>query len=224
MLELLPGADSTKALRLLCIGAHSDDLEIGCAGTLLTWLNGPRPLHITWVVLSASGERAIEARRSARILLKRAASLDIVVGEFRDGHLPADFAAAKAFFETIKGRAQPDVIFTHRIEDRHQDHRTAGELTWNTFRSHLILEFEILKYEGDLGLPNVYVPLAAAVARRKATHLERYFGSQRDKHWFSGENILSLARLRALECRAPGGFAEAFFARKLVLGVGGGRR
>lgn len=222
MLALLLAAEPAEPLRLLCIGAHSDDLEIGCGGTLMSMLGAQRPVHVTWVVLSANGARAVEARRSASHLLKRAASLDLVLGEFRDGHLPADFAAAKAFFESLKTRLRPHLIFTHRLEDRHQDHRLAGELTWNTFRDHLILEYEILKYEGDLAQPNVYVPLTATVARRKAAHLERHFGSQRGKSWFDGENFLALARLRALECRAPAGFAEAFHARKLVIGLGKG--
>jgi LmbE family N-acetylglucosaminyl deacetylase len=221
MLELLPSLRPGQPLNLLCIGAHSDDLEIGCGGTVLTWLAGANPVHVTWVVLSAGGARAAEARRSAKALLGRAASVQMVLGEFRDGHLPAEFTAAKAFFESLKARARPDLVFTHRLEDRHQDHRLAGELTWNTFREHVILEYEIFKYEGDLGQPNVYVPLKAAVARRKAAHLERHFGSQRGKHWFNGDNFLALARLRALECRAPDGYAEAFHARKLVLGVPG---
>jgi LmbE family N-acetylglucosaminyl deacetylase len=222
MLGLTPEGDAHRPLHLLCIGAHSDDLEIGCGGTLLTWLAGTRPIHVTWVVLSAGGGRAAEDRRSAKALLKRAASVDLVLGEFRDGHLPAEFTAAKAFFESLKPRVRPDLVLTHRLEDRHQDHRQAAELTWNTFRDHLILEYEIFKYEGDLGQPNVFVPLSAAVARRKAAHLERHFGSQRGKHWFDGDNFLALARLRALECRAPDGFAEAFHGRKLVLGAAGG--
>jgi LmbE family N-acetylglucosaminyl deacetylase len=224
MLPLIASPDPSRALRLLCIGAHSDDLEIGCAGTVLTWLDSPQPVHVTWVVLSAIGERAAEARRSARALLRRAASVEIVLGEFRDGFLPAQYEDVKGFFETIKLQADPDIVLTHRLEDRHQDHRLASELTWNTWRNHLVLEYEILKYEGDLGQPNVFVPLTAATARRKAAHLSRHFGSQRAKHWFDGDNFLALARLRALECRAASGFAEAFHARKLTLGIGTGVR
>lgn len=218
MLNLVPAFDGEGPLNLLCIGAHSDDLEIGCGGTLLTWLEAnSRPMHVTWVVLSAEGARADEARRSARALLRRSAGVDLVFGSFPDGHLPAHFQEAKAFFESVKRRCRPDIVFTHRLEDRHQDHRLAAELTWNSFRDHVLLEYEIAKYEGDLGQPNLFVPLAASVARRKAAHLERHFGSQRSKDWFSQESFMGLARLRGIECRARGGYAEAFHARKLVL-------
>ena len=217
MLPFALPANATHPLRVLCIGAHSDDLEIGCGGTLLSLLATRPNVDVTWAVLSATGVRAAEARRSATALLRRAASSRIVLGEFVDGHLPAQFTEAKAFFERLKSQTAADLVFTHRLEDRHQDHRLAAELTWNTWRDHPILEYEIMKYEGDLGLPNVYVPLTAAVARRKVEHLDRHFGSQRSKHWFNRDSFLGLARLRALECRAPDGFAEAFHARKLVL-------
>ncbi len=217
MLSLSPFLANTGPLRLLCIGAHSDDLEIGCAGTLLAWLGAKRQIDITWVVLTALGDRAREARTSAQRLLKGASSLDIVFGEFRDGFLPAQYAEVKAFLEKLKNRPAPHVVLTHRLEDRHQDHRLLGELAWNTWRDHLILEYEIMKYEGDLGQPNLYVPLTSAQAHRKTKHLMRHFGSQRSKSWFDSENFLALARLRGLECRSPSGYAEAFHARKLVL-------
>jgi LmbE family N-acetylglucosaminyl deacetylase len=217
LLSLAAQLERPGPLRLLCIGAHSDDLEIGCSGTVLSWLESPRELHVTWVVLAADGERAQEARRSAAALLRRAASAHVILGEFKDGFLPAQYETAKTFFETLKGRPTPDVILTHRLEDRHQDHRLASELTWNTWRDHLILEYEIPKYEGDLGQPNVFVPLRTATAKRKVAHLERHFGSQRSKDWFASDNFLALARLRGLECRAPSGFAEGFHARKLLL-------
>lgn len=218
VLTFSPDLARKTALQLLCIGAHSDDLEIGCGGTLLRWLAGPRPLNVTWVVLSAAGPRATEARRSARSLLRRAASAEVIIGGFRDGYLGADYPAVKAFFESLKQYPSPDLILTHHLADRHQDHRLAAELTWNTFRDHAILEYEIPKYEGDLGLPNAYVPLSARDSARKVAHLERHFGSQRSKHWFTADTFLALARLRGLECRAPDGHAEAFHARKLVLG------
>jgi LmbE family N-acetylglucosaminyl deacetylase len=217
MLRLAPARDRSGPLRLLCIGAHSDDLEIGCGGTLISWLESKRRVHVTWVVLSAQGRRAAEARRSASALLRHATSVDIVLGDFKDGFLPAQYESVKEFFESIKARCDADVVFTHRLEDRHQDHRLASELTWNTWRDQVILEYEILKYEGDLGQPNVYVPLRSTVAKRKAGHLARHFGSQRSKSWFADENFLALARLRGVECRAPSGFAEAFHARKIVL-------
>jgi LmbE family N-acetylglucosaminyl deacetylase len=204
-------------LRLLCIGAHSDDLEIGCGGTVLTWLASMPANEVTWVVLSAEGARASEARRSARALLTHAAARKVVIGNFRDGYLPAQYSEVKSFFEDLKGEVDPDVVLTHWLHDRHQDHRLAAELTWNTWRNHLVLEYEILKYEGDLGQPNAYVHVPAALARRKAAHLQRHFASQRSKAWFAADNFLGLMRLRGLECRAPSGFAEAFHARKFVL-------
>jgi LmbE family N-acetylglucosaminyl deacetylase len=204
-------------LRLLCIGAHSDDLEIGCGATVMTWLAGKRKTEVTWVVLSAEGARAAEARRSARALLARAAAPKVVVAAFRDGYLPGQYAEVKDFFEDLKKEVDPDIVLTHWLQDRHQDHRLAAELTWNTWRNHLVLEYEIPKYEGDLATPNAYVPVSAAVARRKVAHLGRHFSSQRRKDWFVAENFLGLMRLRGMESRAPSGFAEAFHARKLVL-------
>jgi len=205
-----------RPLRLLCIGAHSDDLEIGCAGAVLEWIRRGRGAEVTWVVLSAAGARAAEARRSARALLGSAAKR-IVLGGFADGHLPAQFAEAKRFFEELKAGDAPDLILTHRLEDRHQDHRLAAELAWQTWRDHLIVEFEIPKYEGDLGQPNAYVPLQAGIAKRKVRHLMRHFGTQRSRAWFSEETFFGLMQLRAVECRAPSGFAEAFHVRKMLL-------
>jgi LmbE family N-acetylglucosaminyl deacetylase len=210
MLRLTPEPRPGEPLRLLCIGAHSDDLEIGCAGA--------RPeVEVTWVVLSAVAQRGLEARRSAMRLLKGAVRNRIVLGEFRDGYLPAQYAQAKEFFERLKVGTNPDVILTHHLHDRHQDHRMAAELTWNTWRDHLILEYEIPKFEGDLGQPNTYVPLSARMARRKVAHLARQFASQRGRSWFSEENFLALMRVRGVECRSSSGFAEAFHARKVVL-------
>lgn len=217
MLTLAPSPSSSQPLRLMCIGAHSDDLEIGCAGTLMSWLASPRPVHVTWVVLTASGKREQEARASAKALLQGAAGIETFFGEFRDGFLPAHYEGVKSFLESVKRQSSVDVVLTHRLEDRHQDHRLASELTWNTWRDHIVLEYEILKYEGDLGQPNIFVPLSGDVAQRKVEHLTRYFGTQRSKDWFNGDNFLSLARLRGLESRSPSGFAEAFHARKLVL-------
>jgi LmbE family N-acetylglucosaminyl deacetylase len=150
-------------------------------------------------------------------LLRRAAELDILLGEFADGCLPADFGRAKRYLLDLRGRARPDVVLTHRLDDRHQDHRLVAELTWQTWRDHLILEYEIPKYEGDLGQPNVYVPLTPAIAERKVRHLYRHFGSQRGKDWFSAPTFRSLMHLRGIECRSPGGAAEAFQARKLTI-------
>jgi LmbE family N-acetylglucosaminyl deacetylase len=217
MLRLLPDVRRSRALRVLCLGAHSDDIEIGCGGTLLTWLAGPQPVDVTWVVLTAAGPRRAEAERSASAFLRGAAASRVVVGEFRDGFLPAQYADVKGLFERLKKQVDPDVVLTHRLEDRHQDHRVTGELTWNTWRDHLVLEYEIPKYEGDLAPPNTFVPVPARHARRKVRHLERFFATQRSKVWFRAENFYALMRLRGLESRAGSGFAEAFHARKLVL-------
>jgi LmbE family N-acetylglucosaminyl deacetylase len=216
MLRLIPEAHSRRPLRLLCIGAHSDDLEIGCGGTVLTWLASKPAVEVTWVVLCAEGARAAEARDSARALLRRTAAHEVFIGDFRDGFLPAQYADVKSFFEDLKGKVDPDVVLTHWLQDRHQDHRLAAELTWNTWRNHLVLEYEIAKYEGDLGLPNAYVPISASLARRKVTHLGRHFSSQRSKDWFVADNFLALMRIRGMECRAASGFAEAFHVRKFV--------
>lgn len=217
MLRLVPEVPARRPLRLLCIGAHSDDLEIGCGATVMTWLAGRRATQVTWVVLSAEGPRAAEARRSARALLARAAAQKVVVAAFRDGYLPGQYGDVKDLFEELKREVDPDVILTHWLQDRHQDHRLAAELTWNTWRNQLVLEYEIPKYEGDLAPPNAYVPVSGSVARRKVSHLQRYFTSQRKKNWFVAENFLGLMRLRGMESRSPSGLAEAFHARKLVL-------
>jgi LmbE family N-acetylglucosaminyl deacetylase len=168
-------------------------------------------------VLNGSAQRVAEARRSARELLRGAERLRIVFGGFRDGFLPGQYVKAKAFFESLKGGAEPDFILTHHLQDRHQDHRLAAELTWNTWRNHLIFEYEIPKYEGDLAQPNAYVPVSEEFARRKVAHIKRYFTSQRNKNWFLAENFLALMRIRGIECRAASGYAEAFHARKFVL-------
>jgi LmbE family N-acetylglucosaminyl deacetylase len=217
MLQLIPEKRADQPLRLLCIGAHSDDLEIGCSGTVLSWLASRPSIEVVWVVLSAEGVRGPEARRSACALLRRAAARKVVLANFRDGFLPAQYTDVKCFFEDLKETINPDVVFTHWLHDRHQDHRLTAELTWNTWRNHLVFEYEIPKYEGDLARPNAYVPVTKSLARRKVTHLRQYFLTQRSKDWFHADNFLGLMRLRGLECRAPSGFAEAFHARKLVL-------
>jgi LmbE family N-acetylglucosaminyl deacetylase len=218
MLRLAPELPARQPLRLLCIGAHSDDLEIGCGGTVMTWLAGRRKTEVTWVVLSAEGARAAEARRSARALLARASSQRVVIAAFRDGYLHGQYIEVKDLFEDLKKEIDPDVVLTHWLQDRHQDHRLAAELTWNTWRNHLVLEYEIPKYEGDLAPPNAYVPVSASAARRKVDHLRRHFSSQKRKDWFVAENFLGLMRVRGMESRSPSGFAEGFHARKLVLG------
>jgi len=214
-----------QPLTILCLGAHADDIEIGCGGTILRLLAERPRTSVHWVVMSAPGARAREARRSAARVLRAATTRDIRVEAFRDGFLPYDGAGVKETFEALKSRVSPDLIFTHRIDDAHQDHRLVSELTWNTFRDHWILEYEIPKYDGDLGHPNVFVPLPAAVRRKKVRLLLSAFPSQRSKRWFTETTFDGLMRIRGIECAAPDGYAEAFHGRKITFdpGVAGQR-
>lgn len=203
--------------RILCLGAHSDDIEIGCGASILRLIHEIPELEIDWVVLSADDTREHEARNSARCFLRNASASHVLVKRFRNGFFPYVGSDIKSFFETLKQRPEPDVVFTHRREDRHQDHRTVSDLTWNTFRNHFILEYEIPKYDGDLSTPNFYAQTSAANHKDKAQILLDSFTSQRDKHWFTADTFMSLARLRGVECNSHSGYAEAFHARKLVL-------
>ena len=211
----LPGAGSDP-LRVLALGCHADDIELGCAGTLLQLKHRAPSLEVRWVVFSASGERAREARASAEDLLEGVARAEVVLHEFRDGYLPYLGPPVKDSVEAMKDFA-PDVVFTHQRDDLHQDHRLISELTWNAFRDHLILEYEIPKYDGDRGAPNVFVPLDEATCRRKVEVLMRHFGTQRSKRWFTEDLFMGLMRLRGMECGSPSGYAEAFYGRKVVL-------
>jgi LmbE family N-acetylglucosaminyl deacetylase len=202
---------------VLCLGAHADDLEIGCGGTVLKLVEGGHPPAFTWVIFASDATREAEALRSAERLLAKASSSRIIIKKFRDGFLPYAGAAVKEVFEELKATVSPDVILTHYRHDLHQDHRLVSELTWNTFRDHLILEYEIPKYDGDLGSPNVFVPLDEPVCRRKIDMILSCFGSQRNKRWFSEDLFRSLLRVRGMECNAPSSHAEAFHCRKLVL-------
>lgn len=201
---------------VLCLGAHADDIEIGCGGTILTLLESEPPLTVTWVVCSADGVRATEARQSAERFLETAAKREIVIHNFRDGFFPHAGVQIKEAFEELKAGISPDLVFTHYRHDLHQDHRLIAELTWNTFRDHLILEYEVPKYDGDLGAPNVFVPVDDRICRRKIDLLLTGFGSQRDKTWFSEELFRSMLRLRGMECNAVSTYAEAFYVKKLV--------
>ena len=203
--------------RVLAIGCHADDIEIGCGGTLLALARANPDLEVDWVVLAAEGGRADEARRSAEGFLADAARARVEVFGFRDGFLPYLGDEVKEAFETLKDRVDPQLVLTHAGYDFHQDHRLACELTWNTFRNHSILEYEIPKVDGDLGRPNFYVPLSAEVVEEKLDLLERHFPSQAGRHWFDRELFLSLMRLRGMECVAPDRYAEAFTSRKNVL-------
>ncbi|MGH8759434.1 MAG: PIG-L deacetylase family protein [Burkholderiales bacterium] len=205
-----------ESLHVLALGAHSDDIEIGAGGTILSWIAQGVKLEIVWCALSAAGERAKEARDSAEEFLQGAAKTEIRFAEFRDGYFPAERIAVKDWVEGLKTVPNPDVILTHTREDAHQDHRLLCELAWNTFRDHLILEFEIPKWDGDLGRPNFYVPLSDEILAKKIVLLSKHFGTQRSTAWFDDETFHGLARLRGVECRAR--YAEAFYARKVLLG------
>ncbi|MGH6708426.1 MAG: PIG-L deacetylase family protein [Bradyrhizobium sp.] len=202
---------------VLCLGAHSDDIEIGAGATLLSLIERGVQLDVHWCVLSGGGVRDDEARKSAADFLAKAAGARVEVMSFRDGFFPEQGEAIKQWFEALKQRVEPDLILTHRRDDAHQDHRKVCQLTWNTFRDHQILEYEIPKWDGDIGQPNVYVPVSAAAIRRKIDLLMAHFGSQRSKQWFDDETFRGLARIRGMECRAPERYAEAFFGRKLAL-------
>lgn len=217
MISLSPAHAVGKPLTVLCLGAHSDDIEIGAGGTLLAWIASGAALNVHWCVLSAAGARAAEAEGSAADFLTGAASSRIELERFRDGFFPYDGAALKAWFEGLKKRTDPDIVFTHRRDDAHQDHREVCKLTWNSFRDHLILEYEVPKWDGDLGQPNSYVPLPEAALERKIALLLKHFATQRSKDWFDAGTFRALARLRGMECRAEEGHAEAFTMRKAKL-------
>jgi len=216
VIHFIPDVPPRRRLNVLCLGAHADDLEIGCGGTMLRLLEERERVHVTWVVACGDGVRGREARRSAARLLRRAAGSTVRVERFRDAYLPWEGAELKDMFEELKA-AEPDVIFTHARNDAHQDHRLMAELTWNTFRDHCILEYEIPKYDGDLGHPGVFVPLSDAVRHRKVRLLLSAFPSQRRKRWFTASAFDALMRLRGIECGASTGYAEAFHGRKLLL-------
>jgi LmbE family N-acetylglucosaminyl deacetylase len=212
-----PLADARRLRRVLALGSHSDDIEIGCGATLLALTRARPDVEVTWVVLGADGRREQEARASAEAFTAAAARSEVVVHGFRDGFFPYIGAEVKDVFEELKGWLEPDLILTHARQDLHQDHRLVCELTWNTWRNHLILEYEIPKYDGDLGTPNVFVPVSEEVAREKVRLVLEAFESQSQKHWFDEELFLGLMRVRGMEGRAQSGYAEAFTCRKLSL-------
>lgn len=216
-MRALPLVRPGEALRVLCIGAHSDDIEIGAGGTLLSWIEAGVRADVHWCVLSAAGAREAEAGHSAKAFLSDARSAHIELKRFKDGYFPAESAQIKDWFEELKQSVVPDVILTHDREDAHQDHRIVAELTTNTFRDHLVLGYEIPKWDGDLSRPNAYQPLREAILERKIALLMEHFASQRSKDWFDDETFRGLARLRGMECRAPERYAEAFHATKLLL-------
>lgn len=206
--------------RALFLGAHSDDIEIGCGGTVLELIDCMPDIEITWVVLSANGERRNEAQRSAMAFLKDVQRKRIILKDFKDGYFPFHGAAIKDVFEQLKGELSPDIVFTHHRSDMHQDHRLICELTWNTFRRQMILEYEIPKYDGDIGAPNFYIPLKESICRQKVAFIQDSFETQRAKKWFTDDLFYSLMRLRGMESRSSSKYAEAFYAYKVIASFG----
>lgn len=217
MLDL--GLSSSGPLRILCLGAHCDDIEIGCGGTILKLLDTYKEALVYWVVFSSDDQRAREARESAEKILESAKSKTVVIQEFRNSFFPFVGGLIKEEFERIKQEFSPELIFTHYRNDLHQDHRTISELTWNTFRNHFILEYEIPKYDGDFGSPNLFVPIDESTCRKKIDTIVGSFQSQVGKHWFSRDLFAAVLRLRGMESNAASGYAEGFYCRKAVLGL-----
>jgi LmbE family N-acetylglucosaminyl deacetylase len=217
VLKLELAKPSNRALHVLCVGAHSDDIEIGCGGTMLRLLSEHPGTEVTWVVLGSSGERDDEAVESADRFLVDAGPKNVVVEHFRNSFFPYVGDEIKAFFEKLKASVTPDLVFTHYRHDLHQDHRVVSELTWNTYRSQLILEYEILKYDGDLGTPNLFVHLDDTLCQKKVDTIMECFQSQRDKDWFTPDAFRSLMRIRGVESKAPARYAEGFYCRKVTL-------
>lgn len=219
MINMTLAAPRADPLHVLCLGAHADDIEIGCGGTLLTLLARSKRVKVQWIVFSGTAQRANEARLSANAFLGNACEQEIEICGFQDGLFPHQLPAIKAVFERIKQQAKPDVIFTHAWNDSHQDHGAIATLTQNTFRDHLLLGYEIPKYDGDLGRPNAYVHLPKETVRKKAKAIYDAFPSQRHRGWFDQETFLAMARLRGIECNAEHGYAEAFYAPKMALKI-----
>jgi LmbE family N-acetylglucosaminyl deacetylase len=206
-----------RPLKLLIVGAHADDIEIGCGGTVLRILREDPSVEVDWVVTSAPGIRKSEAQSSAEAFLGCSRNARIHIWQYQDGFLPYAGRDVKQSFESLKAECNPDLVFTHYREDRHQDHRLTSDLTWNTFRDSLVLEYEIPKWDGDIGQPNLYVTIERDLADRKVALLNEHFPSQHSRDWWDDETFLSIMRIRGIECRASSRFAEAFYARKLTL-------
>jgi LmbE family N-acetylglucosaminyl deacetylase len=203
--------------KILCLGAHCDDIEIGCGGTILRLIQENPKLEFHWVVFSSNPVRKREARKAAAAFLKNAGRSKVVIKNFRDSYFPYEGKAIKQFVASIQKTFQPDLIFTHTRNDLHQDHRLLCELTWNSFRNHLILEYEIPKYDGDLGSPNLFVGLDEAICKTKIRHILESFRSQSSKPWFTEDTFRALLRIRGIESNAEGRYAEAFYCRKALV-------
>jgi LmbE family N-acetylglucosaminyl deacetylase len=210
----LLNAAALRAERILCLGAHCDDIEIGCGGTLLKVLEASPGAHVDWIVFSSNDVRGPEARAGAAKFLEGAGSSNVVVESFRERYFPY-VPEIKEYFDGLGATLRPDIVFTHFRDDLHQDHALLAELALNTFRDHLILEYEIPKWDGDLGRPNVYFPISDDVARRKCELLDKCYPSQHGRDWWGEETFLALARLRGMECRSR--YAEAFDCTKMII-------
>lgn len=208
--------EPNKPFQVLCLGAHSDDIEAGCGASILRLIKEFPNITVHWVVFGSSGIRAEEALNSANEILKDTRGKNIVIMAFRDGFFPYIGGEIKGYFENLKTEVDPDIIFTHYGQDAHQDHRLISELTWNTFRNHLILEYELPQYDGDLGAPNFFVHLDEVICQRKVEHLLSYFKTQTSRPWFTKDTFLALLRLRGIESNSPGNYAEAFYCRKVT--------
>jgi LmbE family N-acetylglucosaminyl deacetylase len=216
MLKLNLDRNSNSEYKILCLGAHCDDIEIGCGGTILKLIESHPNTVFYWVVFSSNEQRAKEAIKSANIFLQGAKVENIVIKEFRNSYFPFIGTEIKEYFEQLKQDFDPDIVFTHYRQDLHQDHRLISDLTWNSFRNHLILEYEIFKYDGDLGNPNFFVHLDEQKCHQKVKYLLDAFESESNKHWFTEDTFRSLMRLRGVESNSPGKYAEAFYCRKLA--------
>lgn len=217
MMPFLFDCDPSQPFRLLCFGAHCDDIEIGCGGSILRILSERPQCEIRWVVMSGSAERRAEAEVSARSFLANVENRVVEVHSYRESFLPQQWGAIKDEIERVKSEFQPNLIFTHRRDDAHQDHALLGDLVWNSFRDHLIMEYEIPKYDGDMGRPNLFIPLSERFASRKVSLLLEHFPSQRRRAWFDERTFYALMRLRGMESNAPHGWAEGFYVRKVVV-------
>lgn len=217
MLKFQPAKEKKQPLRILCLGAHSDDIEIGCGGTILRLFSEYENVEAHWIVLGSSGQRDGEATAGANKFLADVNKKQVLIKDFKDGFFPYVGGEIKGFFENLKSIISPDIIFTHYRDDLHQDHRLVSELTWNTFRNHLILEYEIVKYDGDLGAPNFFVHLSEDICRKKIGYVKESFKSQKSKDWFTSDAFLSIMRIRGIESKAPEKYAEGFYCRKVVI-------
>lgn len=217
MLKLLFSQGSKTNLNILCIGAHSDDIEIGCGGSILRLLSEYENTEVHWLVLGSTGRRDKEAVASANAFLTGAKRKNIIVKNFKNSYFPFVGEEIKNYFENIKNKVSPDIIFTHYRHDLHQDHRVTSELTRNTFRNHMILEYEIIKYDGDIGSPNLFIHLDEEICQKKVNMIMKYFKTQRNKDWFTTDVFFSMLRIRGLESKAPDKYAEGFYCNKLII-------